>query len=92
MDAEVLCLSHNAVFTGKDDINAYFDRAVAATEGYHKRIIEQARSGKSAEQIAEMLGAEVYSKTQILPLDFFQKNCAVMVQKSLAHEGLSASE
>ncbi|MEW6358345.1 MAG: MBL fold metallo-hydrolase [Planctomycetota bacterium] len=90
LDTEVLCLSHNAVFKGKEDIRAYFDRAIAATQGYHQRIIAEARAGKSAEQIAEALGEEVYAKTQLLPLDFFKKNCALLVQQSLAHEGMSA--
>jgi len=87
LDAEVLCLSHNAVLTGADDVRAYFDGAIAATEAYHRRIVEAAKAGKSVRQIAEELGAEVHEKTPLLPLEFFQKNCGLLVKQSLRHEG-----
>ena len=61
----------------------------AATQRYHERILEAHQAGKSVRQIAEELGAEVYQKTQLLPLDFFQKNCGVLVKQSLKHEGVS---
>ena len=88
LGARVLCLSHNAVVTGAEDVQAYFDGAIAATETYHGRIVEGTKAGKSVRQIAEELGAEVYEKTPLLPLDFFQKNCGLLVKQSLRHEGL----
>ena len=88
LGAEVLCLSHNGVITGAEDVRAYFDGAIAATEAYHRRIVDEAKAGKSVRQIAEELGAEVYEKTPLLPLEFFQKNCGLMVKQSLRHEGL----
>jgi len=90
LGAEVLCLSHNAVVTGAEDVRAYFDGAIAATEAYHRRIVEGAKAGKSVRQIAEELGAEVYEQTPLLPLEFFQKNCGLLVKQSLRHEGMSA--
>ncbi len=42
--------------------------------------------------LLEQLGSEVYQKTQLLPLDFFQKNCKVLVKMSLEHEGISAEK
>ena len=92
LDAEVLCLSHNGVIKGADDVAAYFRGAIAATEDYHRRIVAEAQAGKAARQIAEQLGAEVYDKTQLLPLEFFQKNCGLLVKQSLRHEGLSAAK
>ena len=88
LGAEVLCLSHNGVITGAEDVRAYFDGAMAATEAYHRRIVDEAKAGKSVRQIAEELGAEVHEKTQLLPLEFFQKNCGLLVKQSLRHEGL----
>ena len=41
-------------------------------------------------QLAEELGAEIHAQTPLLPLDFFQKNCGLLVKQSLKHEGLAA--
>ncbi len=88
LGAKVLCLSHNGVITGAEDVRAYFGGAIAATEAYHRRIVDEAKAGKSVRQIAEELGGNVYEKTQLLPLEFFQKNCGLLVKQSLRHEGL----
>jgi hypothetical protein len=81
-------LSHNAVVQGADDVKTYFAEVIAATEAYHARIVEQAKAGQSVREIAEALGTEVYEKSPLLPLVFFQKNCALMVKQSLKHEGI----
>jgi len=86
---EVLCLSHNTVLQGADAIAAYFAGALAATEAYHQRIVDATRAGKASRALAEELGAEVYARTQLLPLEFFQKNCALLVKQSLQHAGLA---
>jgi glyoxylase-like metal-dependent hydrolase (beta-lactamase superfamily II) len=88
LPAEVLCLSHNAAVTGADDVKAYFDGAIAATEAYHQRIVAEAREGKDAREIAEQLGSQVHEKTHLMPLRFFQKNCSLLVKQSLKHEGM----
>lgn len=88
LGAETLCLSHNGVIRGADDVASYFAGAIAATEAYHGRIAAAANAGKPAREIAEELGAEVYEKTQLLPLDFFQKSCGLLVKQSLRHEGI----
>lgn len=88
LPAEVLCLSHNGAVTGADDVKAYFDGAIAATEAYHQRIVAEAREGKAPREIAEQLGREVHEKTQLMPLDFFQKNCGLLVKQSMKHEGM----
>lgn len=92
LDTEVLCLSHNAAIQGADEVRAYFNDAIAATEQYHRRILEEHEAGKTVRQIAEVLGAEVYEKTQLLPLDFFQKNCGLLVKQSLRHAGVEADK
>jgi glyoxylase-like metal-dependent hydrolase (beta-lactamase superfamily II) len=88
LDAEIVCLSHNGAISGADEVRAYFDRAIAATKEYHQRIVDEAGAGKSAREIAERLGTEIHEKTQLLPVEFFQKNCALMVKQSFLHEGI----
>ena len=85
LEAEILCLSHNGVLRGAEDVKAYFQRVISATEQYHRRILDDTAAGKGVRQIAEELGAEVYEKTQLLPLDFFQKSCGLLVKQSLKH-------
>ena len=82
LDAQVLCLSHNAVIKGPDAIKDYFARAISVTEAYHKRIITEIKAGQSPEEIAAQLGTEVYEKTQLLGVEFFQKNCELLVKQS----------
>ena len=48
----------------------------------------ETKAGKPVRQIAEELGAEIHRQTPLLPLDFFQKNCGLLVKQSLKHEGL----
>ena len=85
LEANVLCLSHNAVVQGAGEIAAYFRDAIAATEEYHQRIVQRAPAGEDASALAEQLGSEVYEKTRLLHLDFLQKNCALLVKQSLQH-------
>lgn len=89
LNAEVLCLSHNAVVKGAEEVAAYFRGALAATEAYHERIVRETQAGKPSRQLAEELGAEVFARTRLMPLDFFQKNCALLVKQSLQHAGLA---
>ena len=88
LQAEVLCLSHNAVVCGAADVARYFRGAIAATEQYHARIIREFQSGRTPREISESLGSEAYTRTPLLPVEFFQKNCGLLVKLSLAHEGL----
>ena len=88
LGAEVICMGHHGAVTGAEDVRTFFGRMIAATEQYHGRIIEAARAGKSVREIAEALGAEIHAKSKLLPPDFFQKNCALLVKQSLKHEGI----
>lgn len=92
LGAEVLCLSHNAVIRGAEDVAAYFRDCIAATEQYHQRIVDDAKSGKSTREIGEVLGSEVYEKTPLLPVEFFQKNCGLLAKLSLRHEGIEVEK
>ena len=92
LGAEVLCLSHNGAVRGADDVAAYFRDVLQATKQYHQRIVDEARSGKPVRQIAEELGEEVHRLVPLLPLDFFQKNCGLLVKLSLRHEGIALEE
>ncbi len=86
LEAEVACLSHNGAIRGADEVRVYFQGAIAATEGYHQRIVAEARAGKPARQIGEELGVEIHAQTPVLPLEFFQKNCGLLVKQSLRSE------
>jgi glyoxylase-like metal-dependent hydrolase (beta-lactamase superfamily II) len=88
LDAEVLCLSHNGAVLGRAGVRAYFAGAISSARQYHERIVAEARAGKPIRQIAEELGAEIHRQTPLLPLDFFQKNCGLLVKQSLKHAGL----
>jgi glyoxylase-like metal-dependent hydrolase (beta-lactamase superfamily II) len=88
LDAETVCLSHNGAIRGADAVREYFAGAIAATRQYHERIVAAARSGKAPRDIAAELGAEAHARTPVLPLDFFQKNCSLLVKLSLRHEGI----
>lgn len=86
LDAEILCLGHNAVIKGRDAVEAFFTAAIDATETWHKRILEAAEDQtREPATIAADLGAEVYAQTQLLSLDFFQKNCELLAKQSVKH-------
>ncbi|MEE8452347.1 MAG: MBL fold metallo-hydrolase, partial [Thermoguttaceae bacterium] len=82
LGAEILCLGHLAAIKGADDIKQYFTDAIAVTQQCHQRIVEEVKAGKSGRQIAEELGSEVFEKTQLMPLEFLQKNCSLLVKLS----------
>jgi glyoxylase-like metal-dependent hydrolase (beta-lactamase superfamily II) len=88
LDADVLCLSHNAAVTGANAIQEYFAAAIEWTEKYHQRIIDETKAGKSFEDLSAILGAEAYKHSPFLPEDFFVKNCALLIMKSKKHEGI----
>jgi glyoxylase-like metal-dependent hydrolase (beta-lactamase superfamily II) len=92
LDAEVVGLSHNGALQGRDAVAAYFAKVLAVTRAYHQRIVDAVRSGQSTRAIAETLGREVFQQTQLMPLDFFQKNCGLLVKNSLRHEGIRLDE
>lgn len=89
LEADVLCLSHNAAIRGRDEVASYFRDCIADSEAYHGRICERTRAGIPVRQLAEELGAEVHAKTPLLPLGFFQKNCGILIKQSLRHENIS---
>jgi glyoxylase-like metal-dependent hydrolase (beta-lactamase superfamily II) len=91
LNADILCLSHNAVITGAAAVESYFSGAIAATEAYHQRIVEAVKGGKPMKELADQLGAEAHGQEDRLGLDFFQKNCLLLVQHSLRHAGLAAA-
>jgi len=82
LGADVLCLSHNAAVVGTAEVAGYFAGALAATRDYHRRIIAELNAGIPPRQLAEQLGAEVHARTNILPVEFFQKNCALLIKLS----------
>jgi glyoxylase-like metal-dependent hydrolase (beta-lactamase superfamily II) len=90
MDTEILCLGHHAAITGVDDVRAYFRDVIAATEQLHGEIVEEVGAGKTVREVAERLGSDVHEKLPLFPLDFYQKNCGLLVKASLKHAGIEA--
>lgn len=86
LDAEILCLGHNAVIKGRDAVRACFDAAAAESKAWHERILREVE-GKEVDAIGAELGSEVFEKTQLLGLDFFQKNCVGLVKQSVRYAG-----
>ncbi|MFA5191577.1 MAG: MBL fold metallo-hydrolase [Verrucomicrobiia bacterium] len=90
LGAEVVCLAHNAVISGADEVKKYFEGAIASAEAYHKRIIDAVKGGKDPRALAGELGIEVHAVTGSLPVDFFQKNCSLLIKNSMKHEGMGS--
>ncbi len=86
LDAEVLCLSHNAAIVGADDVEAYFAGCLEATEAYHRRIVDAVKAGQDGRELAGQLGAEIHARAGLLGVEFFQKNCGLLVKLSMAYE------
>ena len=85
LDAEIVCLSHNAAVKGAQAVKAYLEAAAASTEAYHERIVTEIGAGKSPDEIARQLSIEVHEKTQLLGVEFFQKNCELLVKQSATY-------
>jgi 2-aminobenzoylacetyl-CoA thioesterase len=92
LGAEVLCLSHNAVIKGKAEVEQYFQGSIAATEACHQRIVDAVKAGKDPQELAKQMGAEVFAETGNLTVDFFEKNCSLLIKHSLRHEGLAPAK
>jgi glyoxylase-like metal-dependent hydrolase (beta-lactamase superfamily II) len=88
LNAEILCLSHNAVVVGEAAVESYFTDAIAATEAYHQRIVDAVEAGKAVRELADELGAEAHAQAGRLPLDFFQKSCHLLIKHSLRYAGI----
>ena len=83
LDAEIVCLGHNAVIKGIETVRTFFEAAIDATEDWHTRILQATEDqSKDPGTIAADLGAEVYDKTQLLNLEFFEKNCELLTKQS----------
>jgi glyoxylase-like metal-dependent hydrolase (beta-lactamase superfamily II) len=89
LGAEAVCLSHNGAIVGGQDVADYFAMVLDATREYHRRIVAEAQAGKSMRDIAAALGAEIHGRAPVLPLDFFEKNCSLLVKQSLRHAGIA---
>jgi hypothetical protein len=92
LDADVLCLSHNGAVQGVEAVRDYFASTLRVTQQYHQRILDAANAGQSVRQIAETLGTEIHQQLQTMPLDFFQKNCGLLVKQSLRFAGIAVDK
>ncbi len=89
LGAEIVCLGHTATIRGADEGRAFFEKGIAATRACHERIVAEVRAGRSPQEVGDAIADEVVSKLPpLLPLDFFQKNCGLLVKQSLKHEGI----
>jgi 2-aminobenzoylacetyl-CoA thioesterase len=85
LDASLLCLGHNAVVIGVENVHAYLQGASDAAEAYYHRILGEVRSGKSVDEIADQLAAEIHTKMKLMPLEFFQKSSRVLVKRTMEY-------
>lgn len=90
LEAHAVCLSHNGAVVGREEVRGYFAGALAATRGYHNQIVAEVGAGKPPRQVAEELGAAAHRQAPVLPLDFFQKNCSILIKQSMKSAGVSA--
>ena len=93
LEAEVLCLSHNGAICGRRGDPRLLRRrhrrhASSTTSGSWPRRRRASRSGRSPRNS----GAEIHGRLPVLPLDFFQKNCGLLVKQSLQHAGITVSK
>lgn len=83
LPAERAVLSHNGAITG--NVRLYLQKAMRATEKYHKEIVERTHRGEPHEKIAMGKARFVDSLTDIQPFKIMYDLCEVMIRNSLSN-------
>jgi len=90
LPARRAALSHNGVIQG--DVKRHFSKAMMATEGYHKELLERLSMGEIPEKIAMEKARFVSSLTDIQPFRVMYDLCKLMIKLSQTNgKGLSFS-
>ena len=90
LDAKRAVLSHNGAING--DVRLYLEKAMRATENYHRETVERINKGELAGKIAMDKARFVDSLTDIQPFKIMYDLCEVMIKNSLSngHNGCFA--
>jgi len=83
LGAERAVLSHNGAIRG--NVRLYLEKAMRATERYHKEIVERSQKGEPSERIAMEKARFVDSLTDIQPFKIMYDLCEVMIRNSLSN-------
>jgi len=82
--AKRAALSHNTVIEG--DVRQFLERAMKATENYHKDLLQRLSRGESTESIALEKAQFVSSLTDIQPFKVIYELCRLMIKRSKTNE------
>jgi glyoxylase-like metal-dependent hydrolase (beta-lactamase superfamily II) len=83
LNAQRALLSHNGAIKG--DVRLYLEKAMRATEEYHKELVERINKGELPERIAMDKARFVDSLTDIQPFKIMYDLCEVMIRNSLSN-------
>ncbi len=92
LPAQIGALSHNGVIYG--DIKAYLQKALKATEIYHREMLERLGKGEDTDNIANDKAKWVYTLTDYFPIKLMYNLAKVLInrsQKSSIQESLFKS-
>ena len=73
-------LSHNGVIQG--DVKGHFDKAMVATETYHRELLQRLGMGEVSEKIAMEKARWVSGLTDIQPFRIMYDLCKLMIKRS----------
>ena len=88
LDAEVLGLSHNGAVLGQDNVRATSPARSPPRSGIMNGSLRLPRTASPSGSLPRSWGPKIHRQTPLLPLDFFQKNCGLLIKQSLKYAGL----
>jgi glyoxylase-like metal-dependent hydrolase (beta-lactamase superfamily II) len=84
LPAKLLALSHNGVIDG--DIREFLQKALSATEAYHREMLDRTAKGEDPKAIAKEKGDWVRSIANHMPYDAMAPICRLLIKLSQAAE------
>ncbi len=83
LNAKRLALSHNCVIAG--NVGKHFEKALAATESYHTKLLKKINAGEDAEKVALENAEWVNSLTDIQPFKVMHNLSRLLIKRSQAY-------
>ena len=83
LNAKRIALSHNCVLEG--DVDKYFEKALAATEAYHTKLLKRIDAGEDAEKVALENAEWVNKLTDIQPFKVMHNLSRLLIKRSQAY-------
>jgi 2-aminobenzoylacetyl-CoA thioesterase len=80
LPARRAALSHNGVI--QEDVDLHFKKAMAATENYHRELLQRLAIGESPEKVAMEKARFVSGLTDIQPFRIMYDLCKLMIKRS----------